>query len=235
MNETADVAIVTGAGRGIGRAVSEALTRCGVSVIGTSRTERELDEVAGAVSREGNGRFYPCVADVAEEASIKTLVNYAVAEFGRVDILVNNAGTGTTAPFLETSAEDWDQQMAVNARGVFLVTREVGRLMAERGAGKIVNISSMAGKRSGPQIAAYAASKFAAVGMTEVAARELGRKGVRVYSLCPGAVATALRREAAPDEDPASIMQPSDLGALVAFLVAGGGAGLRDVVLEIFR
>ena len=230
-----DVAIVTGAGRGIGRAVCEELARRGVRVIGISRTGSELDEVARSVAADGRGEFHPRIADVTKEAEVAGVVQFAMAEFGRIDILVNNAGSGAMAPFLDTSAEDWDRQMAVNARGPFLFAREAGRRMTERGQGRIVNISSMAGRRTGPQIAAYAASKFAAVGMTEVAGRELGRRGVRVYSLCPGAVATGMRREAAPDEDPSAIMQPSDIAALIAFLVVGGGSGLRDLALEVFR
>ena len=106
--------------------------------------------------------------------------------------------------------------------------------MIPRCAGRIVNLSSIAGRRPVAGIAAYAASKFAAVGLTEVLARELKRHGIRVYSLCPGAVDTELRRAAVPEEDRSRIMKPEDVAALVTFLVGGGGEGLRELELEIF-
>ena len=157
-----------------------------------------------------------------------------VEHLGAIDILVNNAGGGVVKPLVDTQTAEWLDTLNVNATSVFLFSREVAKRMIPRRAGRIVNLSSIAGRRPAAGIAAYAASKFAAVGLTEVLARELKRHGISVYSLCPGAVDTELRRAAVPEEDRSRIMKPEDVAALVTFLVGGGGEGLRELELEIF-
>lgn len=226
------VAIVTGAGRGIGRAISAELAKNGAIVFGAARTLASLEETRDLITSGGRGAFIPVSMDVSDEADVERCLTLAEAR-GPVEILINNAGIGAPAKLLEISADDWDRQMEVNARGVFLMTREVARRMSPRGGGDIVNLSSLAGKRPAPGFSAYTASKFAAVGFTEAVARELRKTGVRVMSLCPGAVATDLRKAAAPDEDLRGVTQPEQVAQLIVFFLTNG-AGARDLELEIF-
>ncbi|MCC7286555.1 MAG: SDR family oxidoreductase [Burkholderiaceae bacterium] len=229
----APVAIVTGAGRGIGRAVALRLAAAGWQVAACARTAAQLDSLA-AEAAAGTGRCLPLVADVTREDDVLRVVDAAERTLGPLDALVNNAGGGALGPLTETLTEQWLQAMHVNATGAFLFSREAARRMLPRGRGRIVNLSSIAAHRPAGGMAAYAASKYAVVGLTEVMARELRRHGIRVYSLCPGAVDTELRRAGVPDEDRSRIMQPQDVAALVAFLLAGEGSGLRELELEIF-
>lgn len=227
------VAIVTGAGRGIGRAVAAAFASEGAQVIGVSRTAAELQSLRDQIAGGGKGGCHPMVADVSREEDVRRVVEFARAELGGVDILVNNAGMGFSATVVETSTADWDHLIGVNVRGVFLFTREVAKLMIPRGSGRIVNVSSIGGKKAVAGFSAYCASKFAVVGFTEAIARELRRYNIRVTSLCPGAVDTALRRSAVPDEDRSKIMKPEDVANLILFLVAGDGQGLREIMVDI--
>lgn len=228
------VAIVTGAGRGIGRAIALSLAAQGTAVAACARTQAQLESLAQEVHAAGHGRCLPLVADVTSEEDVRRVVAQTESHLGAMDILVNNAGGGVIKPLADTETAEWLEALNVNATSVFLFSREVAKRMILRGAGRIVNISSIAGRRPVAGIAAYAASKFAAVGLTEVLARELKRHGIRVYSLCPGAVDTELRRAAVPEEDRSRIMKPEDVAALVTFLVGGGGEGLRELELEIF-
>jgi NAD(P)-dependent dehydrogenase (short-subunit alcohol dehydrogenase family) len=234
MSTSGPVAIVTGAGRGIGRAVALRLAAAGWQVAACARTAAQLDSLAAEVAAAGSGRCLPLVADATREADVLAVVEAAERELGPLDALVNNAGGGVLGPLTETSADQWLQAMHVNATSTFLFAREAARRMLPRGRGRIVNVSSIAARRPAGGMAAYAASKYAALGLTEVMARELRRGGIRVYSLCPGAVDTELRRAAVPDEDRSRIMKPQEVAALVAFLLAGEGSGLRELELEIF-
>jgi len=228
------VAVVTGAGRGIGRAVALALAARGLRVAACARTVQQLDSLAAEVAAGGRGACLPLVADVTREQDVCRMVEAAEDQLGPIEILVNNAGGGTLGALTDTTTEQWLAAMQVNATGMFLCCREVSRRMLPRGRGCIVNLSSIGARRPLAGMSAYAASKFAALGLTEVMARELRRRGIRVVSLCPGAVDTELRRAGVPDEDRSRIMKPQDVAALVAFLVAGEGAGLRETELEIF-
>jgi 3-oxoacyl-[acyl-carrier protein] reductase len=225
------VAIVTGAGRGIGRAVALRLAQDGFDVIAVARSQDALLRLAQ--DAQPPGVCHPISADVGDETAVRRVVEFVRERFGRVDVLVNNAGSGVLAPLLDTTLVDWEAQMATNARGMFLFTREVARLMLPRGSGRIVNLSSIAGRHPAHGVPAYTASKHAAVGFSDSIARELKRAGITVYSLCPGAVNTDLRRDAVPDEDPASITQPEDIAQLIHFLVAGAGCGLQSLELTV--
>ena len=226
------VAIVTGAGRGIGHAIARRLAAHGATVVATARSEDQLLALQAAIVAAGSGRCIAVPADATREDEVARVVARAQAE-GELAVLVNNAGGGTLGPLVDTSTADWLQALSVNATSMFLDSREVAARMAARGAGCMVNISSIAACRPAPGMSAYAASKFAARGLTQVMARELKKHGIRVYSLCPGAVATDLRRAAVPGEDGHGLMQPEDIAELVGFLVAGPGSRLRELELEI--
>jgi meso-butanediol dehydrogenase / (S,S)-butanediol dehydrogenase / diacetyl reductase len=184
------VAIVTGGSQGIGRAVADRLVQEGAKVAVVARHE---ETVANAVRdlRARGAEAVGIVADVSEEAETRRYVAETVAAFGKVDILVNNAGTIEIASLTDTSVETWDRVFAVNARGVFLGCREVARQMIDQGTGgRIVNVASGAGRQGGASISAYAASKFAVIGLTQSIAVELAPHGITVNACCPGHVTT---------------------------------------------
>jgi NAD(P)-dependent dehydrogenase (short-subunit alcohol dehydrogenase family) len=226
------VAVVTGAGRGIGHAIARRLAALGATVVVTARSEDQLLALQGSITAAGQGRCIAVPADATCESDVARVMARAQAE-GELAVLVNNAGGGALGPLVETAAADWRQTLDLNATSMFLYSREAVRCMVARGGGSIVNISSIAACRPTAGMSAYAASKFAARGLTQVMARELKKHGIRVYSLCPGAVNTELRRAAMPGEDVGRLMQPEDIAELVGFLVAGPGARLRELELEI--
>jgi 3-oxoacyl-[acyl-carrier protein] reductase len=226
------IAVVTGAGRGIGRAISVELAAHGATVFGVSRSSGSLEETRRLIGVEGAARFVPLVLDATQEADVQHC--FAVAEAkGPVDILISNVGGGAPSPLRDLSLEDWEAQMAVNARSMYLFAREAARVMVPRKRGDIVNLSSLAGKRPVAGFAAYTASKFAAVGFSEAIARELRKDGIRVLSICPGAVATEMRKRVAPNENPNTISQPQQLASLIVFFLTLG-EGARDLSLDLF-
>jgi NAD(P)-dependent dehydrogenase (short-subunit alcohol dehydrogenase family) len=181
-------AIVTGAGRGIGRAIARRFAAEGAAVLLSART---AEEIAGAAAeiRAAGGRAAAVAASVALEADCARIVHAARAEFGRVDILVNNAGIfGPVKPCEEITPAEWDEALAVNLRAPFLLARLVLPEMYARGSGVILNIASVAAKMAYPWEAPYMASKAGLVGLSRALAAEAARKGVRVNALCPGPV-----------------------------------------------
>jgi 3-hydroxybutyrate dehydrogenase len=184
-------ALVTGGGRGIGRAIALALADQGVEVTVAARSRAEVDQVA-AEARARGVRASALTADVGRAEDVKALFRAARESLGAIDILVNAAGIAPSAPLVKTSDEMWHSVMAVNLSGVFYATREALPEMAERGWGRVINIASIAGKAAMPYIAAYTASKHGVLGLTKVAALEVATKGVTVNALCPGYVDTPM-------------------------------------------
>ena len=184
-------ALVTGGGRGIGKATALALARAGADVAVAARTRAEVDQVAEEARTLGV-RAVALTADVGKGEDVKALFRSARETLGGIDILVNGAGIAPTAPFAKTSDELWHSVLAVNLSGVFFATREALPEMAERGWGRIVNVASVAGKTAMPYIAAYSASKHGVLGLTKVAALEVATSGVTVNAVCPGYVDTPM-------------------------------------------
>ena len=181
-------AIVTGAGRGIGRAIALRFAAEGAAVLVSARTAAEIEVVAEEISRAG-GQAAAVAADVAREADCAHIVEFARRQFGAVDILVNNAGIfGPVKPAEEITAAEWDAVMAANLRSAFLLTRLVLPEMYARGSGVILNLSSIAAKAAYGLNAPYAASKAGMLALTRVTAAEAARRGVRVNAICPGIV-----------------------------------------------
>ena len=211
------VALITGGGRGIGAATADVLARKGAQVIVAGRTESELAETVARLRGAGL-RGSAQVLDVADEAAVDAAFAAIAAEFGRLDILVNNAARLISGPFATLVMHDWDELMAVNLRGAVLCARQAFRLMAERG-GAIVNVSSLGGianTEKFPGYAAYTVSKFALTGLTEALAAEGKDCGIRVNGVAPGAVDTAMLRQAAPHLRTRTI--PADVAKIIAFL-----------------
>jgi NAD(P)-dependent dehydrogenase (short-subunit alcohol dehydrogenase family) len=182
------VAVITGGGRGIGRAIALKFAKEGAAVVVAARTEAQIEAVAKEIRTVG-GRALPVQADVAEEKDCERLIGAAQAQFGRVDILVNNAGEyGPVKPVEEITPPEWDRVIAVHLRGAYLLTRLVLPGMYARASGVILNISSLSAKSAFGWGSPYAAAKAGMLGLTRVAAAEAARKGVRVNAICPGPV-----------------------------------------------
>ncbi len=195
------VAMVTGAGRGIGRATALALARAGAQVVLVSRTPNELDAVAQEVLVAG-GVAWALTADIASESEVSRVFELVRGKWGPVRILVNNAAILISAPLVDYSSQDWDAMMAVNVRGMFQCSRQVLRDCRDmKVTASIVNVASLSGIRGPakfPGFGAYTVSKFAVVGLTEALAVEGKPFGVRTNCIAPGAVDTQMLRKAAP-------------------------------------
>jgi len=182
------VTIVTGAGRGIGRAIALRFAEEGSAVLLAARTRSQLDAVMAELKAAGH-KAAAIAADVSNEADCEAIVREARKRFGHVDILVNNAGTlGPIKPIEEVSPREWDEVITVNLRGPFLLCRLVLQEMYQRGSGAIINISSVAAKGAFRWNGPYAASKAGLCGLTRTLAAEAARNGVRVNAICPGPV-----------------------------------------------
>jgi NAD(P)-dependent dehydrogenase (short-subunit alcohol dehydrogenase family) len=221
------VAIVTGASRGIGRAISVALAREAATVVLAARSIRKLQETAEQVTHVG-GKAEIVVTDLAEEESIKNLIKVTGEKFGRLDILVNNAGITHSAKLEETTTEDWQRCIWVNARAPFILCREALPLLRKSEAAYIVNIASVVGVKGYPLQSAYTSSKHALRGMTISLANELRGSNVRVHLLCPGGVDTELVQKVRPDIKKDELMQPDEIAELVLYLVTHKGNAVID-------
>jgi 3-oxoacyl-[acyl-carrier protein] reductase len=186
------VALVTGAGRGIGKEIALTLAREGADIVGNALNAPNLDILAAEVERLGR-RALPVTADISKKAEVDRMVDKAIAAFGRIDILVCNAGITRFAPFLEMSEDDWDAVIAVDLKGTFLCGQAVAKHMVARKYGKIINISSLSGMGGrNPTMANYAASKAGVNNLSRVMALALGEHGINVNVVAPGVIRTEM-------------------------------------------
>jgi NAD(P)-dependent dehydrogenase (short-subunit alcohol dehydrogenase family) len=191
------IALVTGASRGIGKAIREAFANEGANVISASRADG---------------------CDVSREEDVERLF----AGIKRLDILVNNAGILTPRkPMVEVTAREWDESLAVNLRGVFLCTRAALRLMIPQRSGLIINVSSGAGKRAAPHWGPYAVAKWGVEGFTKTVAEEVKPHGIKIVAVNPGGTRTQMRAAAYPDEDPMTLKTPEELAKFFVALASG--------------
>lgn len=202
--------IVTGSGRGIGEYISKRLGREGANVVLTARTVQEIKKVSKEINDKG-GKAVPIIGDVTEEKDVRNVIKTALGKLGRIDILVNNAGVGLRKYLVETEMEEFEEVMDVNVKGVFLYMKYIIPEM-ERHGGLIINISSGAGKTGIPTLAAYSASKFAVIGLTEAAAGEV--ENIKIVALCPGSVDSGMFRRLFPGEE--ADHKPEDVAEKVA-------------------
>jgi NAD(P)-dependent dehydrogenase (short-subunit alcohol dehydrogenase family) len=216
---TGNIALVTGAGRGIGRSVALRLASCGADVILSARTDKEIKEVAAEI--EGGGRRALAVkTDVSAEREVEDLFARIQEEFGQLDILVNNAGIGLFGPLEDFPVEEFDRVIAVNLKGTFMCCQQAMQMMKPAGRGYIINVSSVVGFKGYPGQSAYTASKHGIMGLTKSLANEAQEEGIRVSAILPGGVDTGLVKNARPDLDSACLLSPDDVAQAVEYLLS---------------
>ncbi|NIA13272.1 MAG: SDR family NAD(P)-dependent oxidoreductase [Nitrospiraceae bacterium] len=223
-------ALVTGAGRGIGKAIALAFASQGCDVAVTARTQEQIEATAGEIRAMGR-RTLALACDVADAEGVRAMTEAVLAEFNVLDILVNNAGYACFKPFAELTAEEWQRTLDVNLTGAFNCIQAMLPSMRERSFGRIINVSSVAGLKPIADQTAYCASKFGLNGLTKTLALELRPHGIRVHAICPGAVATQLARDAMPQRDMSEWMTPEDVAHTALFLATQSDRATTDVVV----
>lgn len=237
------VALVTGAGRGIGRAIAEGLAVEGAQVAANDLTPINLNETIARI-RQAGGQAEDFVADIAKKMPVQALIEQVRERWGRIDILINNAGVEPHASLLDLDEWDWQRTLDVNLSGPFFLIQSCGRVMREQGGGAIVNIASIAGRAHGlKDRAAYVASKAGLIGLTREAARELAAYNIRVNAVCPGVIETEMTAVLRQDETMlarwlADIPQgrlgrPQDVVGLVLFLCSEAAAYLTGQAINV--
>lgn len=222
MNSDSRAALITGGSSGIGLAIARALGRDGYGVTLSARRPEKLDSAAQALADEGI-EAHSVAANMADEEDIKKVVAGHRERFGRLDVLINNAGIGIGSAVADTETKKLDLQLDVNLRAVYLVARECIPMLKEAGAehGKalIANTASIAGKSGQGWLAAYSATKFGVVGLSQAMHKELSGEGIQVTALCPGFVATAMTDWVAGQVPKEKMIQPEDIAESVRFLL----------------
>ena len=227
------VALITGASRGIGLATARRLGRMGAKISMCAGNPDRLEQAASELRGAGM-EVLAMAVDVTQPAQISNFVAQTQQSLGPVDILVNNAGIGIFGPFQERSEADWDAITNTNLKSVFLMSRAVAPEMIRRKTGHIINISSLAGKNTFAGGAIYCASKWGLMGLTGCMAEELRAHGIRVSAICPGSVATEFAGQGA--KDPAKLLQPEDVAHAVAALVTQApGSFISEVQMRPTR
>ena len=188
-------ALITGAGRGIGRAIAEVFAEHGAQVAAADLLAEETQAVADEINSAGGPQAISIQLDVTDLGSVQQAISTTLTEFGRIDILVNNAGIHRGHFIVDFPLEDWEAVFAVNMRGTFLLSQAAARQMIKQGGGCILNMASASGKKPDPKGAAYCASKSAIIGFTRVLALELGEYGIRANAVLPGATDTQMLRD----------------------------------------
>jgi 3-oxoacyl-[acyl-carrier protein] reductase len=211
-------ALITGASRGIGYAIATCLAQNGADIAVNSSSAESLRNAVKDLSSYGV-EVFACPADLSDVQAPAKVIQDTIAHFGKLDILINNAGIAIPKPLADTSAEEWDKQMAINARAPFLLCREAIPHLKKSDHATIINISSVVGYKGYVKQAAYTASKHALMGMTKVLAQEVFDDGIRVHIIAPGGVATEMVVKTRPDLASVAMPTPRDIADIVMFLL----------------
>lgn len=234
------IAVVTGAGRGIGRAIALKFAHAGANVVCVSRTQENSEKVAAEIAALGR-KSWALAVDVSDAKAVKAAAEKIVADCGKVDILVNNAGVTRDGLLMRMSDEDWDAVMNTNLKGAFHFTRELFRIFAKQRAGRIINISSVIGLIGNPGQCNYAASKAGLIGFTQSVSRELASRGVTVNAIAPGFIETDMTSDL-NEELKAHILKAipmgkfgaaDDIAEAVLFLASPGARYITGQVLTV--
>lgn len=227
---TIPTALITGASRGIGRAISINLSKAGYRCALTARNEKDLQETAELCFKvEGSAPLLiPC--NLAEKQAPSEIIGILAREWGNLDVLVNNAGCTLAKSVEESSLDDWDELMILNARSPFFLAQAALPLLRESSQAAIVNIGSVVSVKGYPQQSVYSATKHAIAGWTKSLACEVADDGIRVHLIMPGGVATDMVSKVRPDIDTSDLIQPEDVAAAVEFLITHRGSAVIDVI-----
>lgn len=224
------VAIVTGAGRGIGEAVALGFAEEGARVVIAARTQREIEAVETQIKEKG-GQALAHVADVSDEDAVKDLVSTTIDHFGKINILVNNAGIGNIRPVYGIPKKSFESVLAVNLIGTFLCTKHVWKPMKSNNGGSIINISSIGGLRGFPYLSAYCASKWGQIGFTKAAAEEGKEDNIRVNAIAPGKADTDFRAQIRENKD--EMLRPEDHVGVCIFLASDESTYITGEVIPL--
>jgi 3-oxoacyl-[acyl-carrier protein] reductase len=232
---TDKVALVTGASRGLGKAIALALAAEGASIAAVARSEAALKETLEAI-RAAGGVAEPYALDVSDAEAADTTVEKIMARFQHIDILVNNAGVTRDGLLMRMKSEDWDAVLNTNLKGAFHLTKPVGRLMVKQRAGRIINISSVIGLMGNAGQANYAASKAGLIGFSKSVAREFASRGITCNVVCPGFIETDMTKDLKKllEKIPLQRLgQPDDVAGTVAFLCSPAASYMTGQILTV--
>lgn len=229
------VAIITGGGRNIGRAIAYRLHELGCNVVVCARTQKEIDHTAGVIQEQG-GRSIAISCDVTQEADVARVVEATLRHFGRIDFLINNAGSFLSKPIDQTTVEEFDHLVDTNLKGAFLMSRAVVSQIKKQGAGgRIVSVSSLFGVIPSANVAVYCAAKAGLIGFTRAMARELHGHRINVNAVCPGAVTTGDKVIELEETRWAlgEHLLPRDVADVVAWLLLDASSQITGAVIDI--
>ncbi len=237
---TGQVALVTGASRGIGRAIALHLARCGAAVAGVARSTGAMEGTLAAI-REAGGTAEGFAADVADSADVARVIGEIEARYPKIQVLVNNAGVTKDGLMLRMEDDAWDEVIDTNLKGTFLFCRALGAIMMRQRYGRIVNISSVSGIAGNPGQANYSASKAGVIGFTQTIAKELASRGITVNAVAPGFITTDMTSvlpDKIKDEVKARIPvrrlgEPEDIADLVAYLASPSASYITGQVIAV--
>jgi len=227
------VAIVTGGGRGIGRAIAHLYAREGAKLMVSARTSNQVEQTTRSIIESG-GQAIGVAADVTVEDDVQKMVNATLHEFGRVDILVNNAGILESGPIVAIDSQLWRRVIEVNLIGTFLCSKAVAPHLIEQQWGRIINIASRSGKIGHPFLTAYCASKHGVVGFTKSLAEELAPCRITVNAICPGLVETGMVTETVKEQAGDAIIQPHEIAELALYLASEEAGAVNGEAINIF-
>jgi NAD(P)-dependent dehydrogenase (short-subunit alcohol dehydrogenase family) len=227
------IAIVTGAGRGIGRETAIDFAKEGASIALVSRSEKELSEVASEIEKIGTEALIT-TGDIAIEEDVKKVFEKTVSSFGRVDIVVANAGIHLRKSVIDTTTEEWDEMMAINLKGTFLYCKEAAKIMIKQNYGKIIIVSSESGKKGSAFQGAYCTSKFGQIGFTEVLQDELKDYNINVNAVLPSATNTKLLRDSYPEVNHSLLLKPEQIAKVITFVASDNASGVKGASYEVW-
>jgi len=227
------VAIITGAGRGIGRETAMDFAREGADVVVVSRNLKELKDTATEAARFGY-KTLVITADVSIEEDVKRIFEKTMEVFKRIDIVVNNAGIHLRKSVEDTTVEEWDTVMAINLRGTFLCSREAVKIMKKQNYGKIINISSESGTKGSAFQSAYCTTKFGQIGFTEVLQDELKDYNINVNSVLPSGTDTKLLLDSYPEVNRSVLLKPEQIAKVITFVASDVASGVKGAACAVW-
>lgn len=227
--------MVTGGGRGIGKAICLLFAQEGANIVTFSRTEKEIKQTEKELRSLG-AKAFGLVADVRKKEDIQKVIKKAIKEFSKIDILVNNAGVCQYKEFWDIKDKDWNEMVDTNLKGVIWCTQEVLPYLIKQKRGKIINISSLAGKRSYWGLAVYCATKYGVCGFTKTLALDLKKyPKIKAYAVCPAEVATKMYFDIEPNADPKKILKPEEVANVVLELCLPSVKIKSEDMVDIYK